>query len=139
MSWRLRQKRGSAVATESVSVQMKELLETFSKEVQEVTDEEMRAGAEEAVQKLRATSPKRSSPGGRPGRYARGWRFKKDGFNGYVVYNATDWQLTHLLENGHRIGNQFGEFGRVNGIKHIKPVEEWAQETIPLRISRGIK
>lgn len=122
--------------TGSVSLQMKELLDDYVEEVQKVTDEAIKDVAAESVAKLRNTSPKGAS-----GRYARGWTVKKDGNLGRTVYNKTDYQLTHLLENGHVVKpspKRPGKKGRVNGIKHIAPVEEWAASELPLKISRGL-
>lgn len=118
--------------TESVTLQMRDLLDDYMDEVQKVTDEAIEDTAKEAVTKLRNDSPKAS------GNYAKGWTQKKDGKLGRVVYNKTDYQLTHLLENGHVIKNQYGTYGRAPGIKHIAPVEEWAADELPIRISRGL-
>ena len=53
------------------------------------------------------------------GDYRKGWRAKK--VNGkWVVHNATDYQLTHLLEKGHALANG----GRAKAYPHIKPVEQ---------------
>ena len=121
------------MATKSVEAQMKELLDTFDHHVQEVVEDAAKESAKECVQKLKATSPKR--PGG--GSYARSWTSKKLA-KGWVVYNK-EYQLTHLLENGHASANQYGEYGvRFNGIKHIAPVEEEGIEGFELRINRGI-
>ena len=64
----------------------------------------------------------------RTGKYNKGWRVKTEKGRGYVnciIHNATNYQLTHLLENGHRI---VGRDGRIKGnakkFIHIKPVEE---------------
>lgn len=73
--------------------------------------------AKEAVQQLKATSPKRDGKNG--GKYAKGWRAKKVN-NAWVVHNATRYRLTHLLEKGHAKVNG----GRTKAIKHIEPVEE---------------
>ena len=127
---------------EPVSAQMKNILALEQKEIKEVTDRTMIEVGDEAVEKLKATSPKRTKykKGNRPkGRYARGWRKKNEG-DGLVVYNATDWQLTHLLNNGHAIVNRYGDTGdRTNGDNHIGEVEDWAKIEFPLRISRGLK
>ena len=59
------------------------------------------------------------------GRYVSGWttRIEKYGRSGQgvVVYNATDWQLTHLLENGHEIVNKKDGTGWSAPRPHIKP------------------
>lgn len=68
----------------------------------------------------------KSPKSGRPRRatpYASGWTVNQVATkNGYrdVVWNATNWQLTHLLENGHFISNQ-GALGWSAPRKHIKP------------------
>jgi len=117
----------------SVGVQMEKLLDEFSKEVQQAMDDSITKVSKESAQKLKSTSPKKT------GHYARGWRVKKEGKNGAIVHNATDYQLTHLLENGHVIRNKSGTYGRVRPIKHIKPVEEWANNELPAEIERRIK
>jgi hypothetical protein len=38
--------------------------------------------------------------------------------------------LTHLLENGHIVRNQYGTYGRVNGDGHIKDAEQNAVEEV---------
>lgn len=120
------------MSNRSVTAQITELLDDYQSDVQQITIETMDDVSKEAVKTLRDTSPKAS------GSYARGWTVKKDGQLSRVVYNKTDYQLTHLLENGHVIKNQFGTYGRAPAIKHIKPVEEWAQKEFPLRVSRGL-
>lgn len=125
--------------TSSVFIQMQQIMDEYSEEVANVTESAMDSTAREGAQKLRGTSP-RQSGGKHPGRYARGWAVKKLGKLAAVIYNRTDGQLTHLLENGHAIVNQFGtQPGRTSAIKHIKPVEEWAQSEFPDKIARGLK
>lgn len=124
--------------TDSVEVQMGQILDEYVEKVHEVTNESIKHSSQEAVQKLRSTSP-RNEKGKRAGRYARGWT-KKAGDYETIVYNKTDWQLTHLLENGHAVVNRYGDTGaRAEAIKHIEPVENWAIEDLPMRISRGLK
>lgn len=71
--------------------------------------------AKEGAQQLRERSPKRPSGGA----YAKGWRAKKVGTQ-WVIHNATNYQLTHLLEKGHAKVNG----GRVDPRVHIAPVED---------------
>lgn len=119
--------------TGSVSIQMKKILDDFSDHVNEVLKDAADSTAEEAVEKLQNTSPRKT------GEYAAGWQVKKFGNGNVVIHNATNWQLTHLLENGHIIKNKKGTYGRTNGIKHIKPVETWANREFQRRIEDGIK
>ena len=121
--------------TNSVAIQMEKILEQYSKEVKDVTDKSIENVSKESVQKLKNTSPKRT------GKYARSWTKKKvkgrNGIDEVTVHNK-QYQLTHLLENGHIVRNSKGTYGRTNGIKHIKPVEEWAQDALPQEIERRL-
>lgn len=121
--------------TNSVAIQMEKILEQYSKEVKDVTDKSIEKVSKESVQKLKNTSPKRT------GKYARSWTKKKvkgrNGIDEVTVHNK-QYQLTHLLENGHIVRNSKGTYGRTNGIKHIKPVEEWAQDALQQEIERRL-
>ena len=119
-------------STGSVAIQMAEILDAVDKEVQQSARKNIDGVAKEAVQKLKNTSPVKT------GSYAKGWGTKKQGEADVVVYNRTDASLTHLLENGHVIRNKKGTYGRTHGIKHIKPVEEWAVDELPRRIIEDI-
>lgn len=75
--------------------------------------------AREALVDLRGRSPKLT------GSYAAGWRIKKEtrsdtGEERRVIYNKTDYQITHLLEHGHAKRNG----GRVAARPHIGPVAD---------------
>lgn len=78
----------------------------------EVTGQEV---SEELVSRLEITSPDKR------GSYKKGWRVKKVG-NKFIVHNATDYQLTHLLEKGHALR----QGGRSPVISHIAPAEQQA-------------
>ena len=117
---------------DTIEIQMRRILDNASKEVRRAWAEAGDKTAKEAVQKLKNTSPKHS-PHVR--KYAEGWALKRErgsaGIPLITVYNRTNGQLTHLLENGHMIVNAKGTYGRTRGIKHIAPVEEWAQTALP--------
>jgi len=118
--------------TESVTAQMTELLDEVNKEVEQSAKTNIQQVARESVNKLKNTSPVKT------GSYAKGWGTKKQGNMDVVVHNRTDYQLTHLLENGHVIRNKKGTYGRTHPIKHIAPVEEWAVDELPRRIIKDI-
>lgn len=118
--------------TGSVTAQMKDLLDEVNKDVERSAKTNIQKVAKESVQKLKNTSPRKT------GSYASGWGTKREGEMDVIVHNRTDYQLTHLLENGHVIRNKKGTYGRTHGIKHIAPVEEWAVDELPRRIIEDI-
>ena len=118
--------------TESVTAQMTELLDEVNKDIEKSAKTNIQTVAKESVQKLKNTSPVKS------GSYAKGWAVKKQGDMDVIVHNRTDYQLTHLLENGHIVRNKKGTFGRAPAHKHIAPVEEWAIDELPRRIIKDI-
>lgn len=88
-------------------------LKQYTKEVYEELEELKEEVSKSAVQELKSSSPRKT------GDYGKGWRIVKQ--NGaYVIHNATDYQLTHLLEKGHAKRNG----GRVAPKPHIQPVED---------------
>lgn len=120
---------------DSLTVQLNRIINEYNEHVQDVADNAVKDISKEAVQRLRNSSPKKT------GDYAQGWAVKhvRGRQLSVVVYNRKAPGLTHLLENGHRIVNAKGEWGRVNGIKHIKPVEEWAYNELQVQIERELK
>lgn len=123
--------------TSSITVQMDKILDSYSREVQEATNKAIDSVAKESASKLRDTSPRKT------GDYAKGWKVKKergrDGLQTVTVHNKTNYQLTHLLENGHVVRNKKGTYGRTRPIKHIAPVEEWAVDELPREIEERLK
>lgn len=83
--------------------------------------------AEKAKNTLRSVSPK----SGRPNRstpYWTGWTLSQKSLRSGLretVWNETNWQLTHLLENGHWISNSaHPNISWSPPQKHIKPTYE---------------
>lgn len=113
----------------SIEKQLDQILDEYRGKVNDAVEKVTKKVAAETVKELRATSPK--APGG--GEYDKGWARKKDG-KGIVVHNKTHHQLTHLLENGHLVRNQYGKpknkgkMSRVKAIPHIAPVEKKMNE-----------
>lgn len=111
---------------DSLVVQMNKILDEYSKEVTETYQESSAEVANEAVKKLRSVKFKTNNRG-----YSRSWGTTKTDRMTIVIHNKKHYRLTHLLENGHAIANQHGKYaGRVPAIKHIQPVEEWANRKL---------
>ena len=119
-----------------VELQMDRILDDYSQEIRRAASNAQDKIAKEAVQKLKNTSPKKS------GSYAKGWAIKRTrtgtGIPDVTIHNKTDYQLTHLLENGHIVRNKYGEYGRYNGVKHIEPVEEWANDALVKEVEKEL-
>ena len=101
---------------------MKEYSNTCETEVQKVIEDV----SKEARKKLSSTSPKKT------GKYKRGWRVKFTKRQGYYkvnIHNPSSYQLTHLLEKGHKVRGGYSP-----AIPHIKAVEEWANAEVEKRI-----
>ena len=94
-------------------------LKAYSDALAVEVDNISKRNARKLMKKIKETSPELT------GDYKEGWRVKqvtdKLGASKFVVHNATDYQLTHLLEDGHAIA---GGTGRVDAIPHIVPAEE---------------
>lgn len=121
---------------ESVSVQMNKIIDEYTRRVKNANRAAIQRVGRETANKLKSASPRKS------GKYASGWRVKKIKDGGdvvdVVVHNVNAPGLTHLLENGHVVRNKKGTFGRAPAHKHIKPVEEWANNELPLEIEREL-
>lgn len=103
-------------------------LQRYSRIIEEDLEVTKKEVADDLLQEVKSKSPKST------GSYAKGWRIKKSG-SGYLLYNKTDYQLTHLLEHGH--AKRGG--GRVQGKQHIAPAEEKAIKDLLSRIEKMIK
>ena len=108
---------------------MKEYADTVSEDTKPV----YKQIAKEATQEVRRGSPELT------GDYKKGWGNSKIKETSteieLIIHNKTDYQLTHLLENGHPSRNG----GRVPPIKHIEPVEQQMQEKLLKKVKAVIK
>ncbi len=107
----------------NISDQLESILEEYAEKINDTMEFECKRIGYETANDLKATSP-RSDRAHK--HYADGWRAKKDGKFGYVVYNSTHWQLTHLLNNRHVVANANGTYGVREGDNHIGKAEERA-------------
>ena len=110
------------VSPEELEKALKNYLNTYAEDIEddvvECVDQVTKAAKTELVNTSPRGKGKRDTP------YYKGWTIKlqKKGKGKYtkVVWNRTNYQLTHLLEFGHVTRNG----GRTKPIEHIRPVEE---------------
>ena len=115
--------------------QYEELLKEYKKEVEDVIEDCAQEASEYTLKMVKEKSP-RTPPASRdPWRkgkthYRTGWKVDFENLGGligrFVIHNAKEPTLTHLLENGHAVapGWQYRFGKRVDGKPHIKPSEE---------------
>ncbi len=109
-----------------------DILNEYSSDIQEAITNEAQIVAKDAANELKNTSPKRT------GKYRKGWRVKTNKGKGYVeciVHNATNYQLTHLLEKPHVTRNGSKTTPKV----HIAPVEEQSKKKFEIAVENIIK
>ena len=123
---------GDAWAEELVDV-----LSEFVEEETETINKVFNETSEDTRRMVSDTSPRKT------GAYAEGWKvikeIKPDSIS-YTVGNPEHYRLTHLLERGHVVRNQYGDPSRsgakkrVSAKRHIKPAEVWGNETLLARL-----
>lgn len=115
----------------SLSEQLKDIFEDETLETRKTIEEVSDEASEFGLKLIKKRSPRdknrKSSRVGK-GRYASGWRDEKEYVGGsitkHTLHNVNEPTLTHLLEDGHVVKNQFGTYGRARAIPHIKVTEE---------------
>mgnify|MGYP005773440541 CR=1 FL=1 len=110
-------------AQEWAAALFEELME-YNQEVTDGIKKSARDVAKECKNEIQRNSPELT------GSYRKGWRntvvFENANDIRIEVHNKTDYQLTHLLEDGHAKANG----GRVEGKPHIGPAERHAEEKL---------
>lgn len=91
------------IRPEEFSSTLKKLIKEYGDDAFEICEKSAKTTARQATSRLKQTSAV-----GAQGKYARGWSHKAQSkgtaFYNDVVYNRTDYQLTHLLEKPHDTG-----------------------------------
>ena len=97
-------------------------LENYKEDIDEDVIETVDEITKKARDELKQTSPR--GKGTRSNPYYKGWAIKlskrRSGVYHKVIWNKTNYQLTHLLEFGHVTRNG----GRTKAIPHIRPIEQ---------------
>lgn len=108
------------------------LLKEYGDEVITASQESMEPVMKEAQKRVKAASPKQT------GRYKKSWKKQVEktrfGSTGVVYASSPYYKLNHLIEHGHALVRGGRRLGRVKGIEHIAPVNEWAQAEYERRI-----
>ncbi len=108
-------------------------LQKYTAEVAQDVKQSCRDVSKEMTDNIKRDSPKDK------GKYAKGWKskveYEDDNNIRLRTYNATDYQLSHLLEHGHAKQNG----GRVEGKPHISPNEEKAKQELIERIEKVVQ
>lgn len=115
--------------------EINKILTDYAKDVDKSMLQVEEEVANEAVKKLKSASPKKAK-GKKAGHYAKSWEVDKKTKQNYaqtIIHNK-DYQLTHLLENGHDIVRNGKVVGHAKAQPHIKPVEEWVKKEMVERI-----
>ena len=114
----------AAVKVDDLAAAIAAELQDYGDEVAEDVKASVKSAAKTCAATLQRTSPKDT------GDYDKGWRTRKAYESIHdlrmEVHNATDYQLTHLLEDGH--ANVDG--GRTEGQPHIQPAADEAAQLL---------
>lgn len=126
----------SKYGTEGLRKAVNSLLQEYGDEVQEVAFEVAKQVGKEGSNIVRQASAGHQ----RTGSYMKGWTTATDvGKYGTIsvrIYNKTDWQLTHLLNDGFysvRAGR------RIEGDKHIDSVEQDIDDLLVRTLEERLK
>ena len=111
------------VKPEELGNAISKYLNEYREDIQDEVEETTSIISNKAIEELKVTSPKRVGKS-RAKPYYKGWSEKVQTKGKYrfskVIWNKTNYQLTHLLEFGHRKRNGTGW---VDAQPHIQPVE----------------
>lgn len=114
----------NSIKPEELEKAITEYLGNYAEDIEEDVEDTTNTVIKEAKQELVQTSPR--SGVARDTKYYKGWAIKNGGrtrrgrYYSKVIWNKTNYQLTHILENGHATRNG----GRTTPQPHIRPVEE---------------
>lgn len=114
-------------------------LQGYSSKVADETKSACKRVARQAMQEIKANSPKRT------GSYSKGWKaqtlYDAPEDTLILIHNVTAYRLTHLLENGHDYVGRNGKrvTGAAKAHPHIAIAEEKAVQELSTAIERIVK
>ena len=120
------------IKIDDLAKEIEKELENYSQDIADGVKADVKQVAQECRDEIKRNSPRLT------GDYAKGWRtetnFESREDIRITVHNKTNYQLTHLLEDGHA-----GRGGTSNGAAppypHIGPAEENAAKKLEERVT----
>ena len=127
---------GTKVKVDNLASAVLQELNNYIGVTDEAVDKGVSETAKDAVKKLQNAHPQGSGQyGSWDISYNKGWTVKKTKRDKKAtIHNATDYQLTHLLEKGHAKVNG----GRTRAFPHIAPVAEECEDALIKNIKKYI-
>lgn len=128
------------VTVDQLSQAILDELNEFVGVTEEAVDKGVSETAKEAVKELQNAHPGGSGKYGSWDKsYNKGWKIMqtktdKRYHKKATIHNATDYQLTHLLEKGHALKGG----GRTRAFPHIAPVAEKCEDELVKNIKKWI-
>jgi hypothetical protein len=128
------------VKVDNLAKEILQTMEEFADFTEEAVDKGVSETAKEAVEELRNAHPSGSGQyGSWDESYNKGWKVMqtktdKRYHKKATIHNATDYQLTHLLEKGHALRSG----GRTRAFPHIAPVAEKCEDQLIKNIKKWV-
>lgn len=131
----------AGVSPDQLARELTKSLTEYGKLAQHEVHDILESVGDEAKSRVTASSPKGKRRGS--GKYKRGWKVKieESGSSTSVTVHNKHYQLTHLLEFGHRTRLKHGKYGKqaaVGAQPHIEEVNAWAQHELEQRIRKAL-
>lgn len=127
------------ISVDELSKEIEKALTDFVGVTEDAVDKGVSETANDAVKALRSAHPAGSGQYGSWEKYNKGWKIMqtktdKRYHKQATIHNATDYQLTHLLEKGHAKVNG----GRTRAFPHIAPVADKYEDDLVQSIRKYI-
>ncbi|MDO4778467.1 MAG: hypothetical protein Q4A42_02800 [Tissierellia bacterium] len=129
------------ISLDQLGVVVQELIDEQIDGIDKAIEKATKVVRGKALKNVKAKSP--VSKRAREKKYNQGWgtRTEKGRLSSNtIIYNKEQWQLTHLLENGHFIFNQHGgSYGRTGEYPHIGDTQELVDEIFEEELIKEIE
>lgn len=127
------------IKPDQLAKEIEQALADYAGVTEEACEKGVSETANDAVKALRSAHPAGSGQYGSWDKYNKGWKVMqtktdKRYHRKATIHNATDYQLTHLLEKGHAKVNG----GRTRAFPHIAPVAEKCEDELVRNIRKYI-